>query len=315
MSDTLTVFERTDRTADDVFFHKNDPNDRRLGDIVLTSPDDYASASVVLVGCPQDEGVHRNGGRTGAAHAPEAVRRCLYKLGTAGLEGLRLFDLGDTVIQDTLEETHEWHRQVIRHVLADGKTVVTLGGGNDVSYPDCAALADVEPDLLAFNVDAHFDVRADLPRNSGTPYRQLLEEGLLAPDRFHEVGSQPFANSPVYTRYLQEKGAHVIPLPAVRATGISDTFTRILGETDARAIFWGLDMDVVRASDAPGVSAPNPTGLFGEDLCTIAAIAGHDPRTRVLEISEVNPVHDIDQRTCRLAAAVIWHFLAAPMGL
>jgi arginase family enzyme len=33
--------------------------------------------------------------------------------------------------------------------------------------------------VLALNVDAHFDVRADSPRNSGTPYRQLLEEGKL----------------------------------------------------------------------------------------------------------------------------------------
>jgi arginase family enzyme len=31
---------------------------------------------------------------------------------------------------------------------------------------------------IAINIDAHFDVRADNPRNSGTPYRQLLEEKL-----------------------------------------------------------------------------------------------------------------------------------------
>ena len=58
----------------------------------------------------------------------------------------------------------------------------------------------------------------------------------------------------------------------------------------------------VCAADAPGVSAPNPTGMRGEELCQIAAFAGAHPRTRVLEFSEVNPPYDIDLRTCRLAA-------------
>ena len=44
--------------------------------------------------------------------------------------------------------------------------------------------------VLAFNVDAHFDVRADTPRNSGTPYRELLEGGHVEPQRLHQIGSQ-----------------------------------------------------------------------------------------------------------------------------
>jgi formiminoglutamase len=268
----------------------------------------------VLLGCPQDEGVRRNGGRIGAAEAPDEIRRCLYKLGVQGLDGLRLFDLGNTHIASTLEATHDRQREVVREVLADGKTLIVLGGGNDVSYPDCAGLADVEPGLLAFNVDAHYDVRADAPRNSGTPYRQLLEEGRVKSKRFYEMGSQPFANSPVYTRYLQEKGAHVVSLPDLRAQGVNTAFERILATSDARAIFWGLDMDVVRAADAPGVSAPNATGLSGDELCAIAALASSDPRTRLLELSEVNPTYDLDQRTCRLAAVVIWSFLAARLN-
>jgi formiminoglutamase len=310
----MSLFDATDRPDPALFFHTGDPNDRRLGDVVSSEPDAYAEASVVLLGCPQDEGVRRNGGRPGAAEAPNAIRRCLYKLGVAGLEDLRLFDAGDTRILDTLEATHDAHRQLVRQILADGKTLIVLGGGNDVSYPDCAGLAGALPDVLAFNVDAHYDVRADTPRNSGTPYRQLLEEGCVKPGRFYEMGSQPFANSPVYTRYLREKGAHVISLPDLRAQGLTTAFGRILAASDAGAIFWGLDMDVVRAADAPGVSAPNPTGLAGDELCAIATLAGNDPRTRLLELSEVNPAFDVDQRTCRLAAVVIWSFLAARMS-
>jgi formiminoglutamase len=301
----------TARPETDLLFRRGDANDPRLGEVVLTQLRDYAQADVVLLGCPQDEGVRRNGGRIGAAFAPDAIRRFLYRLTVNEIEHIRLFDLGNTLVQPTLEETHERQRDVVRRIIADGKTLIVLGGGNDISYPDCAGLADAVGELLAFNVDAHFDVRADEPRNSGTPYRQLLEDGVIHPERFHEMCSQPFANSPVYARYLREKGVPVMPLDAVRASGIPAVFERLLTERNPAAVFWGLDMDSVRAADAPGVSAPNAIGLTGEEFCAIAAAAGRWPGTRLLEISEVNPVYDIDNRTSRLAAVAIWSFLSA----
>jgi len=75
-------------------------------------------------------------------------------------------------------------------------------------------------------------------------------------------------------------------------------------------IFWGFDLDVVCAADAPGVSAPNPIGMTGDELCQIASIAGFDRRTRIVEFSEVNPSYDVDGRTARLTAVAIWHVLA-----
>lgn len=307
----MELFSLTQRPDPALFYQRNDPNDRRLGEVVQSSPAAYEQADVVILGCPQDEGVRRNGGRVGAAEAPNAIRRCFYKLTITGVDKLSIFDLGNTIIRETLEATHDCQQQVVRQVIADGKQLIVLGGGNDVSYPDCAGLAETAGNVLALNVDAHYDVRADSVRNSGTPYRQLLEGGYVQPAQFYEMCSQPFANSPVYTQYLREKGAHVYPLRELRTEGLEARFGAILAQSAADAVFWGLDMDSVRASDAPGVSAPNPTGLTGDELCIIAEIAGLHPRTRLLEISEVNPTYDIDQRTCRLAAVVMHAFLSS----
>jgi formiminoglutamase len=222
-----------------------------------------------------------------------------------------LFDLGDTVIQDTLEETHRLHREVVDRVLADGKKLVVLGGGNDISYPDCAAVSAFAgcDRLLAFNVDAHLDVREHPIRHSGTPYRMLLEESLLVPANFHEIGYQAFAVAAAHLRYLREKGAHAIGMNELRQKGALSVLENILRTSGARHIFWGLDMDSVCAADAPGVSAPNPIGLSAAEFCDIATLAGRDPRTTLFEISEVNPAYDTDQRTARLAAVAIHHFL------
>ena len=295
-----------------LFFTRNDAADPRLGDRVNRGAGVYEKAHVVILGCPQDEGVRRNKGRPGAAAAPAEIRRALYKLTVNAIDDVGLFDAGDTVPQATLEETHAVHEAAVAQLLADGKRVIVLGGGNDISYPDCAALAKHSGDVLAFNVDAHFDVRPNAERNSGTPYRQLLDEGLLKPHRFFELGSQPFCNARAHADYLKEKRVRVTSLAALRATGAARVVRRALREAArAKAVFWGLDLDVVNAAEAPGVSAPNPLGLSGTELCEIAGAAGAEPRTRIVELSEVNPAFDVDGRTARLAAAAIWHYLAA----
>jgi len=305
------LFVATTRPNADLFYKRGDVNDPRLGEVILCAQDDYAVADVVILGCPQDEGVQRNGGRVGAAQAPDEIRRCFYKLTVNGLEDLKLFDIGNTIIQPTLEETHTLHQQIVRQIISDGKTLIVLGGGNDISYPDCSGLVQAVGEVLAFNVDSHFDVRADAVRNSGTPYRQLLEEGFIQPDHFYEMGFQPFANSPVYHRYIEEIGVRGESVQHLRSGGVIQTFMRILEYEKPKAIFWGLDMDVVGAADAPGVSAPNAGGLTGDELFHIATVAGKYPASRLLEISEVNPLFDIDQRTCRLAAVVMYSFLSA----
>ena len=302
-----TLFASTTRPDPSLFFHRNEAGDPRLGETTLRSPEHFLRADVVLLGCPQDEGVRRNNGRPGAAKAPDAIRYCLYRL--VAPPNARLFDLGNTALQPSLEETHRIHQQIVHEILAGGKQVVSLGGGNDVSYPDCAALADTHGEYLAFNIDAHLDVRENPVRNSGTSYRMLLEEGLLKPGNFHEIGYQPFAVAQTHLDYLASKGAHAMSLPELRRHGIHSAICKRLQASDAGAIFWGIDMDSVCAADAPGVSAPNPTGLTGCELCAIAELAGSDPRSRVFEITEVNPDFDLDNRTARLAAVAIFHFL------
>src|ERR1041385_3908895 len=100
-----------------LFYSRSDADDPRLGERVGRDPEQFAHAVVVLVGCPQDEGVRRNGGRPGAAQAPAEIRRALYKLTVNGLGALGtqggLFDAGDTKIQADLEATHAAHQAVV----------------------------------------------------------------------------------------------------------------------------------------------------------------------------------------------------------
>jgi formiminoglutamase len=309
-----SVLARLDRPDPSLFCVGHDPNDRKLGQVVEREEQAaYARSRLVLLGCPQDDGVRRNRGRPGAAEAPDAIRRELYRLSApASIDRESMFDAGNVRVGPTLEETHDRHRSVVSAILDGGKTVVVLGGGNDVSYPDVSALAATAAPVLAFNVDSHFDVReADLA-HSGTPYRQLLEEGALEGRNLYQMGHKPGTNSPEYARYLEQAGVPVHSFDEIERRGVETVFASVLRRRgDVRSIFWGFDMDAVRSSDAPGVSAGYPLGFTAAQICRIAALAGREPRTRLLEISECNPPRDIDGRTAKLAAMMIVAFLEA----
>ena len=296
---------------DGIFYTRNDPNDIRFGDIVLRDIEQYSTAQVVILGCPQDEGISRNRGRLGARFAPTEIRRDLYRYPVTEFhKHLRLMDVGDVEISGTLEETHELLSNTVRKLIADGKKVIVLGGGNDISYPDCLALSAETEKPLVFNIDRHLDVRADTPRNSGTPYRQLLEEGIIQPGMFHEVGINSFANSPKYLEYVKNIGSSIHYLGDLRAAGVGKSLRAVIDGADSDGIFFGFDLDVVRSMEAPGVSNSGPMGLSAREVCEIADVAAADPRTRIIEITEVCPEFDRDRLTTKLAANIIVRALA-----
>src|SRR5258708_21806568 len=94
MSDIL---EQTTRPNAELGFTRGDRNDPRLGEVVLRDLEDYEGADIVILGCPQDEGVRRNNGRVGAAAAPNAIREQFYKLTTFNIKK-KGFGLGNIVI-------------------------------------------------------------------------------------------------------------------------------------------------------------------------------------------------------------------------
>jgi formiminoglutamase len=310
------IFELVERPGEEIFFQRRDPNDMRLGEIVPQVR--YEEADVVIVGCPEDEGVRRNGGREGAALAPDMIRREFYQFTPFGI-GVKIFDAGNVTLAGSLEETHDAYQAVITQILKDGKKVINLGGGNDVSYPAGAAIADVvgAGNWIAVNVNPQFNVRAERERSSGTVYRQLLEEKLLRPDYFYEVAYQTQLASPVYYRYLQNLNVNLISLEQLRSRTEADYEVRelmkqkFINHSSSLNSFFGFALNAVRMSDAPGVSAPNPTGLRAGELITLVKFAASLVNTRVIEFTEVNPKFDIDNRTVKLVAVAMHRFCAA----
>jgi formiminoglutamase len=278
----------------------------------------------VLVGFPQDEGVRRNHGRPGADEAPREIRHWLYRLtpwdGTqdADLASLRPLDLGDLrrggVAGNDLEATQAALGEVVGALLLAGVVPIILGGGHETAFGHYLGYVRAQLPVGIINLDAHLDVRPwQLGQgHSGSPFRQALEhpDQPLRGDRYVCLGTQPFSASREHAAYLRRKGGVIRWAPEVRGR-LREAFTQECERLAALgcSVHVTLDGDVVRAADVPGVSAPNPLGLSGEEVAACARAAGESTAVSSFDLVEINPRLDRDGQSTRWAASAVWHFL------
>ena len=314
------ILEKADR---DLFYSRNDPKDRRLGELVHRGKmSSVRDSDVVIIGVPEDRGILANKGRAGAAKGPDDVRRRLYKL-TPGfnmdLDRIRVIDAGNISTKGlTLEEVHLALQEAVADVVSRGGIPLVIGGGHDLTYPGLAGLvrgAGLKKDSLGLiNVDSHLDVRTDENGiNSGTSfYRALtqLPNKALSGSAFVEFGIQELYNSPYYYNWVKKQGGSVFTLKEV-SERVMESFIQALSMVSKKGhtVAISLDIDAVRSTEAPGASASNPSGLKAPELDKIAYLAGRSPQIRYLDIMEVSPPLDQDHRTASLAASSIFWFL------
>lgn len=167
--------------------------------------------------------------------------------------------------------------------------------------------------LGCVNIDAHLDVRKPSPQiGSGSPFYLALESGLLEPKDFVEFGIQSHCNSPELWDFVEQRKVKVVPFENLRHGQAIVHFRNILKKLAAKcdAVVVSLDLDAACESVAPGVSAPQPEGFSATDLMEMVECAGEEPKVVSLGLFELNPEHDQGDRTSRLAAVLVDHFVA-----
>jgi formiminoglutamase len=299
------------------------PDDPRLGEFVefwLGGEPKPTRGRPVIIGFPQDEGVRRNHGRTGAAEAPATIRKFLYRLTPWEAENQidislnPLLDLGNVGTGGSLEESQGALGEVIGGVLSMGAVPIVLGGGHETAFGHYLGYVAAKQAVGIINLDAHLDVRPCLAGfgTSGTPFRQILElpNDPLPGERYVCLGAQAHAVSREHEQFATARGAVVRWQSQIDSTLESEFLRQVrrLGAAGAR-VYVSLDADVVQAADVPGVSAPNSLGLLGRQLLAVARLAGQSPQVASFDLVEINPRFDRDEQSSRWAALAVWHFL------
>lgn len=270
---------------------------------------DTTAGATALVGFCSDEGVRRNQGRAGAAHGPAALRKALGSMALTG--PLRVFDAGDVKVADAdLEGGQRRLGLAVARLLDAGHFVTVLGGGHEVAYGSYLGIAGSSAlasgaRLGVLNLDAHFDLRTDPLPSSGTPFRQLAEHeaerGRVV--NYAVLGIAQPSNTAALFATADELGCRYLLDDDCTLTAAEVFVAEFLESVDV--VHLSVDLDVLPAAVAPGVSAPAAYGVPLDVITRVCDIVTRSGKLALLEVAELNPGLDIDDRTARTAARLI----------
>lgn len=263
----------------------------------------------VLLGFASDEGVRRNKGRTGAAAAPAALRKALGPL--AFHLDRAVADAGDVAVSGgDLEAGQERLGQALAALLPAGHQTVVLGGGHETAYASYLGVS-ASPAVRSgqrlgvLNLDAHFDLRDEPVPSSGTPFLQMAraEADAGREFRYAVLGISEPNNTRVLFDTAGTLGVRYLLDEECDADRARDFVAGFLADIDV--LYLTIDLDVLPAAVAPGVSAP---AAYGVPLPVISAVCRQVAQSGKLmhvDVAELNPEFDVDGRTAKTAARLV----------
>ncbi|UVJ39949.1 formimidoylglutamase [Arthrobacter sp. CJ23] len=267
----------------------------------------------VVLGFCSDAGVLRNQGRVGAAAAPAAIRAALGPL--AYHLDRDVFDAGDVVVEDdSLEAGQERAGRAISGLLDAGSLTVVLGGGHETAFASYLGVAGSETvrgkRLGVLNLDAHFDLRDEPVPSSGTPFLQMAHAEAAAGRglNYAVVGISEPNNTRTLFDTADRLGVKYLLDEDCSPESVEAFVADFLAGVDV--LYLTIDLDVLPASVAPGVSAP---AAYGVPLPVISAVCRQvaaSGKLLHLDVAELNPEFDIDARTAKVAARLVNTLLA-----
>ncbi len=284
--------------------------------------------SVRIIGVPMDLGQNHRGVDMG----PSAIRYANLARRLRDL-GYTTFDSGDIAIPGhyalagtSLQERLPLIRnaclsayQLGRQAVEAGEIPIFLGGDHSASIGTVGGVThDGEIGLIW--IDAHGDFNTPETSDSQNVHGMALAVLLgLGPQELVDVGRPgPKVKAAnvvlIGIRDLDDKekvlirnsGCTVFTMREVDELGIRVVLSRALKQfSNLDGIHISLDLDVMDPLDAPGVGTPSQGGLTYREGQLIMEILADTEKLHSVDIMEINPILDIQNRTAQMAVNLI----------
>ncbi len=270
-----------------------------------------AEPGIVLIGFACDEGVRRNGGRVGAKDAPQAIRKALANL--AWHQHFPVYDAGDVRCDDgDMEGAQSRLAEIVARAIRTGHRPLILGGGHEAAWSTFQGIVAATPQAAVgvINIDAHLDLRADEPGNSGTPFNQMAKwcekRGRKLP--YMCLGASPASNTTALLDRASVVAAVIRGDEDVHLHQFRDVHDEIAHFTrPLDFVHLSIDLDVLPAATMPAVSAPAGKGVSLESVYMLLGAAIGTHKVGAVDVVEFNPRFDPDGNAVRVAARLAWN--------
>ncbi|MEM7274622.1 MAG: agmatinase [Actinomycetota bacterium] len=261
---------------------------------------------VKLLGVPYD--AHSSFLR-GPAGAPDAVRAALV-CGAANwcaesgrdLDPARSgawIDLGDLQLPEAVEEALPTIRAAAADAIADGSSLLAIGGDHLVTWPLIQAVATRHEALTILHLDAHPDLYDELDGDRyshACPFARIMEEGRVG--RLIQLGIRTM--TPHQRAQAERFGVEVHE---------ERDWDGVVPEL-AGPIYLSVDVDVLDPAFAPGISHHEPGGWSTRQLLrVIRAVRDQGAEVVGADVVEINPERVIDGVTAMVGAKLVRELL------
>lgn len=279
---------------------------------------------IVILGFKSEEGVKRNNGRLGTVDASYELRKACMSFPVHFDENTTLIDGGNIFCENRdLEKAQALLGEVIAKILIAGYRPVVFGGGHEVAYGHYlglkAFMAEKHPDktLGIVNFDAHFDLKE--PKEEGgtscTSFWQIAQD-MKADNKafkYMVLGIQKNSNTKKQFDTAKELNVEYIQARKFNTTDKPEVFQKISHFLDSVDFVYNTNcMDVFSCTFAPGVTASSYMGLI-PDAFFLKSFKKIYKSEKVIaaDVAELNPKYDMDSRTSKLAASLVFEIVHA----
>jgi arginase family enzyme len=126
------------------------------------------------------------------------------------------------------------------------------------------------------------------------------------------IGARNSSNLKDHVDLAKHRGLRFYPMYEALDRGIDDVMddavARVWGGTDAQ--YLSLNLNILDSSAAPGVTATETGGLESRELMRIAKKISDCGHISVIDVTELCPMSDVSESTCRTAVAVVLRIMA-----
>jgi len=272
-------------------------------------------------------------GRRGVDMGPSAIRyagleRDLLAMGLSVTDfhnltvpGPESGDVGDphARYERLIEQACAALRSCVAEIARGGDFPLVLGGDHSIAMGTVAGLLDARGDVGVLWVDAHGDINTPDTTPSGNvhgmPVATMLGLGglgaelgwtsrALDPRRVVLFGTRTLDAGE--QRTIRDLGVRMFTMSEIDQRGIKpcvdEVIERLAGEGGIHISF---DIDAVDPLEAPGVGTPWPGGLTYREAHLAMEVLAATGTVSSMEVVEVNPIADHENRTGKLAAELI----------
>ena len=235
----------------------------------LPAQSDTQGLDACFVGVPFDIGTSN---RSGARFGPRSIRAESalirpYNMATraAPFDSLQVADIGDVAINTfNLAASIDIIEKAYDGIVTDGCRPLTLGGDHTIVLPILRALRRKHGPLGVIHVDAHADVNDEMFGEKiahGTPFRRVVEEGLVDGKRVAQIGLRASGYTAEDFDWPRAQGFRVVQAEECWHQSLTPLMGKIRSDIGDGPVYISFDIDGLDPAFAPGTGTPEIGGL------------------------------------------------------